>query len=110
MCDEVKLECRGFSLPTEQDSKDLNTPANIDKAVERYADYYYKIDEDFIGDTLDEYKEFMKESLSLFLAINIGADSQEVRKLSYPQKNTYILHIKEKYRKIFFDYIVESTC
>ena len=35
----------------------VGTPANIDKAVERYAEYYYKIDEEFEGETLEEYKE-----------------------------------------------------
>jgi hypothetical protein len=86
----------------------VGTPANIEKAIERYATHYYKIDDEFEGETLEEYQEYMRKSLHLYLAINIGLETEETKKMSYPETNNYLLHLRDKYDKIFFDYMIEN--
>lgn len=86
----------------------VNTPEKIEKAVERYAEHFYEIDEEFEGETLEEYKDYMRDSLLLYLKLNIDPNSEEFRNMSFRESGNYLLHIKEKYRKIFFDYKMEN--
>jgi len=78
-----------MSETTKQIIAVVGTPANIDRAVERYAEHYFETDEEFEGDTLEEYKEYMRDSLLLYLVINIGADSEKVKGMSYHETNKY---------------------
>lgn len=87
----------------------LNSAKKIDNAVDKYASKYFEIDEEFEGDTLEEYKDYMRESLYKYVIISMDINNKQFEHMSFHEQNTYMLHIKKKYKNMFLQFIYDSV-
>ncbi len=61
----------------------LNTAKKIDKNVQKYASKYFEIDEEFEGNTFEEYKEYMRQSLYKYVVLTLDVNSKEFGDMSF---------------------------
>ena len=87
----------------------LNTAKKIDNAVEKYASRYFKTDKDFEGETLEEYKEYMRQSLYKYVILSLDVNSKVFDYMSFDEINKHMLYVKNKYREMFMQFIYDRV-
>jgi hypothetical protein len=87
----------------------LNSEKKIDKVVETHAHRFIKRDQDFEGDTLEEYKVYMKESLTLYVILTLDINMADKYDMSFEESRDFLDNIKDKYRNIFLRLIYDRV-
>lgn len=78
----------------------LTTDEDVNLIVERYSEEYYEIDEFKNIKSLDEYKEFMRDSINLFIDYALSRENKYLNDLRSDEVNDLINKIYIKFADI----------